>query len=432
MKSRILIAFFVLGNSLYLCGAANSDKLSPRDAMQLFTQITGTFNVNKSIAKGAAKTELPALKQRIKNAKTILLGKATKMNSHKKSFRDICNKKSFRDIFKQQTLAPLQRAFEFVNKKVSDYHQLYQTLIQKEDTEWNAKQLLSLAKLFENKPEMSTKLYNQIVKAGDTATLAAMAEFRKKTDDDKNKAIILAVKSPKSRYMIPETYRLRLLVNLIEQDINDPSQFDFQRTALGRIIKGISSKVRETSATYPEAWTNTIPVKTFTFNDQALSSIYKAFQNTYTQKNELTRKDDLKEIFNKHKAFDEDSIKPFISLLEKYQYHLENYRPVNWNISWAFTRLGDTMQYAQHLKITKKLLQHLRELYPSIMSDLDDQLQLHGKYTPTDQFILMQALGYDAILLGVIKEVRELKRQYIEKETQSSSKETQSSSWGVL
>lgn len=414
MKLRITIILFILNFSSGLCGAADN-KLDAREAMQLFTQTTGTFNIGKSIAKGINEQELPALEKRIEKTNEILL------NKHQHD----------RQIFEKQTLAPLRGAFNFIKEKVTNYHQLYQTLVEKEDYEWDENKISDLAKLFENKPDLSSKLYNQVVKQGNTATLSAMAALLMAAQDDKNRALLLAIKSTATRNMIGLADRQKLLVELIEQDIQDPSQFKHQLAVLGRIIKNISAQARNNLSSYPETWTNSIQMTAWgILKNPVRDTIYEKFRNVFNQKNTYTINDDLEKILNEHQYTDIDEINGFVSELERYKYQLENYR-LNTNITWGLSRFSDAARYKEHLDITTKLLQHLRDIYPSTMSDLDKQIQLQGAYDPFELLILMRASGLEAVILSIIHETKEMRRAYIELEFKSQ-KNDDDNGWNIL
>ncbi len=63
-------------------------------------------------------------------------------------------------------------------------------------------------------------------------------------------------------------------------------------------------------------------------------------------------------------------------------------------------------------------------------SDLDERLQFQGKHDFMDQFMLMQTSDYDSVLLGIIKEIREIEHQYIEQEAKSEGIDP--ADWGIF
>ncbi len=431
-KLRIIITLFVLVGTNCLFGAANSDKIKvakPKGLRSVFTpgtmfiEITGAFNINNSIRKGVDENIFNQLK--------------TSLKEHK--------------IPNVQVEKSLQGAFEFVNEKVRDYHQLYQTLIGEVDTDWDINQIKKLAKLFKNKPDFATKLYDQSVKQGDFNALATMTQFLKQANNNKSNALLLVIKFPKSRSMIPVVYRRKLLVELVEQDF---LQFEDQRAKLGRIIQEISAKAREDSSIYPELWIKSVP---WSANDilkgRVRYAIYEEFRKKFNSiiqltdklekyKQMLSLKGDLKSILARHKHASDEDIKILISQLERYRYQIENYRP-KLNLTWGISTLTDSARYQDHLAVSTELLQLLRELYPSIISDLDSRLQMAGKYNSSDLSVLAQAGGYDAVIFGIIKEVKkieemiekkveEIKHKSIEQKMKSIQFDGDDNGWGIL
>lgn len=382
--------------------------------MLIFNNIGSTFNIDRSIERGINTEQLPYLVERLDRTNEEL----------QQHFND--------QVFKIQTLDPLKHSFTFIQEQVAYLHKLYQALTIMRTAEDRDHLADSLRGALQEIPEKKKKelvklfaplLFQQLIDGHNGDDFIAMGELLKECKNNRFAAIILGLRhqDQAKRDLIAKLIFAQkaniehALFQNIQADIEDPSKFGMQESRLGRIINSIHQAYKGDTSQYPPSWINTVPYLASGILSDTETNIYSAFQAKYYEKEGMTHQQDLQEILQKHTYTTQQDIKHFISQLERYVYQIDYYRP-KWNFTWGVTQSSDTLRYSDHLEISQKMLKHLQTLYPGIVSELDEQIMLHNPQDPYDLMIKIQAQGFEAVLSGIRRELKEMQRASIQSE----------------
>ena len=390
-----------------------ADPTDVRSIMNLYTQITGTFNVDHSIEEGINDQELVSLNKRLNETNTAL------STYH-----------YYDPKFEQQVLNPLRGVHLALQTNIAYLHCLHRGLRVVRTNDDDPAALCS--NLHEELSQLSDEqngrlaqcfaplIFKQLHTEHKGVDFSTMGSLLTTCNDNKYAAVVYGLKhqDPEPRNLIGRLILAQKapietqLLKTMQADIDAPDGLPFHQKELGSIVIKILENQKNGSK--PQSWVKTVPWLASSIFNENENSIYTAFQGVFQSKEGQTVAHDLQELLSSHHCTTHEDVKHFLSQLERYDHQLESRPPIN--LTLGFTALTDSARYSDHKEITKKLIAHLHSLYLGIMTDLDDQIMLHTQPNPYDLMVQLPALGYAAVISGIRNELEEIKRESVQEE----------------
>lgn len=394
-------------------GTHSPDSTDVRSIMNLYTQIAGVFNVDHSIENGINAQELELLNQRLDGTNNTL---SAYHNDPE---------------FNQQVLEPLRGTHQTLQKNIAYLHCLHSALRVVRTNDDSATMCSNLhEELSGLTDEQNGRLaqgfapfiFKQLLADSKGDDFITMGGLLRACDDNKYAAVVYGLKHQDSEYrnligrlIFAQKAPIETqLLNTMQADIDAPDGLLFHQNRLGGIVTKIQKKQKSDSSVYPEKWVAGVSSTAWGILGQEGNEIYADFQNIFDLELNNTVPKQLETILSEHNYTTHKSIKNFLSRLERYKYQLES-RP-SANFSLGLTKFTDSARYDDHKKITTKLIGHLNQLYPGIVTELDEQIMLHGQQDSYDLMVKMQAQGYEAIISGIRNELKEITRKSVQEE----------------
>ena len=373
------------------------------------TLIAVAFNVDYSIERGVNNPALATLKGRLNGVNEIL--RAHHNNPE----------------FEQQTVAPLEGSFTFLQKTVADFnrlHRVFNAVRGARDPASLAGLSADLRGLSDSKQEavgtsITPILFAQLAQDPNGDDLIEMGDLFNACKNNRCAAIALGLEQQKDLIakliLATKSETTSGLLQAMQLDIDDPTQFQFHEKRLGRIINAIHEKQKNDSSVYPEKWIQTVQTSAWGILGQEGNKIYEDFQKIFDLNVNNTVPEELADILCNHNYTTHSLAKRFLSRLERYKYQLEYLRPSS-NLTIGLSTFTDSARYDDHKKITTKLIDHLHSLYPGIVTALDEARM--DQQDPYDLMVKLQAQGFQAVISGIRNELKGIKRKSVQEENQ--------------